>query len=151
MPDSERFASTRTAIIEQRSWRPSSTYIPRPLVVNTRAAADSEIQLNQDLTSEELGYLYGPTRFRTLCWRERDSNPRPPVRETALFETARSTTSAIPLPRQRTVKFQLRVICGGQLKRRDLFFMAPSPGFHQRVVAIRGGPSITGACQVSGA
>jgi hypothetical protein len=39
----------------------------------------------------------------TLRWRETDSNPRSPVRGTTLFETARSTTSAIPLPRLRTV------------------------------------------------
>ena len=84
------------------------------------------------MSRRDFGLSAGGSGIRTLG----------PVRETALFETARSTTSAIPLPRQRTVKFQLRVICGGQLKRRDLFFMAPSPGFHQRVVAIRGGPSI---------
>jgi hypothetical protein len=57
------------------------------------------------------GTKYGPTPIRwdklLIClykWRRwRDSNPRSPVRGTTLFETARSTTSAIPLPRQRTV------------------------------------------------
>src|SRR6516225_5946303 len=50
--------------------------------------------------------------------------------------------NSAPAAENRSLKFQLRAICGGQLKRRDLFFMAPSPGFHQKVVAIRGGPSI---------
>jgi len=37
--------------------------------------------------------------------------------------------NSAPAAENRSLKFQLRAICGGQLKRRDLFFLALDPGF----------------------